>query len=348
MRGSWEAIGVRLLRDGLVLALSLVIGLMAAGDVFGAEALRLDPEKVQGPDACGECHKASAELWKLTVHSTTFKTLQRSKEAKKIAREMGVKRIKRSSDCLFCHYTAAKVKNRVKAISGITCESCHGAGKDWSATHADYGGKTVTREMETPAHRKERYAKSVAAGLIRPSRIFDVASNCFGCHTVPNEKLVNVGGHPAGSKFELVAWSHGEMRHNVWYSKENAESPIQRRRMMTVVGHGLDLAFALRGVAKATKKAPYAVSMAKRASAAKAQLKKIVQLVPIPEIQKILAVAAKAKLKLNNKAALNQAAQEVENALKAFAESHDGSKLAALDSLLPAPDKYKGKLGKIN
>ena len=206
----------------------------------------------------------------------------------------------------------------------------------------------MTREMETPAHRKERYAKSVAAGLIRPSRIFDVASNCFGCHTVPNEKLVNVGGHPAGSKFELVAWSQGEMRHNVWYSKENAESPIQRRRLMIVIGRGLDLAFALKGVAKATQKAPYAVSMAKRVKAAKADLKKIVQLVPIPEIQKALAAAAKAKLKLNNKAALNQAAQEVENALKAFAESHDGSELAPLDSLLPAPDKYKGKVGIIN
>jgi len=345
MRGSVGAITARWLWGGLVLALSLVIGLMAAGDPAGAEALRLDPEKVQGPDACGECHKASFKLWEPTVHSTTFKTLQRSKEAKKIARKMGIKRIKSRGNCVFCHFTAAKVKKRVKAIGGITCESCHGAGKDWSSTHADYGGKNVTRNMETPAHRKERYAKSVAAGLIRPSGIFDVAWNCFGCHTVPDEKLVNVGGHPAGSKFELVAWSHGEMRHNVWYSKENAESPIQRRRMMTVVGRGLDLAFALRGMAKATQEAPYAVNMTKRVNAAKAELKKIVQLAPISEIQKILAVAAKAKLKLNNKTALNQAAQDVENALKAFAESHDGSKLAALDSLLPAPDKYKGPPG---
>ena len=32
---------------------------------------------------------------------------------------------------------------------------------------------------------------------------------------VPEERLVNVGGHTAGSAFELVSWSQGEVRHNL-------------------------------------------------------------------------------------------------------------------------------------
>ncbi|HHZ67736.1 MAG TPA: hypothetical protein EYN52_07495 [Alphaproteobacteria bacterium] len=301
--------------------------------------MRLDPALVKGPDACGECHKSSVGVWKDTHHATTFKSLPRSDKAKEIAKAMGIRRIKAESDCLGCHFTSAAVDGDAKPIAGITCESCHGAGKNWIDVHSDFGGKGVTADTEDPAHKTARYEQSEAAGLIRPSRIYAVAENCYTCHTVPNEKLVNVGGHPAGSKFELVAWSHGEVRHNVWYSKENNASPLERQRMMYIVGQALDLEYALRGVAKATEKAKYAVAMAKRAKRAEKRLQKIAEMVDAPEIQAILAIAAEAKLKLNNEEQLTTAANGVSVEAKKLSDSYDGSQFAGIDAVLPKLDK---------
>jgi hypothetical protein len=302
---------------------------------------RSDPAKVVGPDACGECHKSSVAIWKKTQHATTFKKLPRKKEAKAIAKKLGIRRMKAASACLSCHFTSAEVKGRVKPIAGITCESCHGAGKNWIKEHSDYGGKGVTRESEPPDHKKARFTKSEAAGMIRPLNLYKVAANCYGCHTVPNEKLVNEGGHAAGSKFDLVAWSQGEVRHNVWYSKVNDEASVPRKRMMYIVGKALDLEFALRGIAKATKKAAYAVSMAKRANAARKSMKKIATAAGTSEIKAIVA-ASDVKLKLNNSANLTAAADKIAVAAEKFAAAHDGSKFAGIDTMIPGASKYKG------
>ncbi len=334
---------LRLGRASVGLALGLAIWLSAAGFEAAAQELKRDPALVMGPDACGECHKSSVSVWKATKHATTFKDLPRRKSAKKIAKNMGIRRLKSESACLSCHFTSANVSGKVKPIAGIACESCHGAGKNWIKEHSDYGGKGVTKESEPPDHAKARYAKSEAAGMIRPGSLYKVAANCYGCHTVPNEKLVNVGGHVAGSKFDLVAWTQGEVRHNVWYSKENNEASAARKRMMYIVGKALDLEFALRGVAKATQKAAYAVSMAKRASAARKAMKKIAAAVKTPEIEAIVTAAGAVKLKLNNAANLTAAADKISAAAEKFSGAHDGSKFAAVDALVPGADIYKGK-----
>ena len=324
----------------LVCAMALAV----APHAVSSQEMRLDPAAVVGPDACGECHKSSVAAWSPTHHSTTFKSLPRSAKAKEITGNLGIKRIKAESDCLTCHFTSGMKGDKVKPIAGISCESCHGAGRDWIKVHSDYGGKDVTRESETAEHRDQRIAESEAAGMIRPERLYDVAANCYGCHTVPNERLVNLGGHAAGSRFELVAWSQGEMRHNVWYTKENGGASAERQRMMYVVGRALDLEFGLRGVAKATEKAGYAVAMAKRAKAAMKRLEQVAGAVSIAEVDEMLAVAGGVKLKLNNEAALSAAADAVAAATRQLAEAYDGSTFAALDSLIPGPDKYKGKV----
>lgn len=324
-----------------LLVVSVFFGLTIMGSSAShAAQLRLDPALVKGPDACGECHKSSVQKWKTTHHSTSFKKLPRKKAAKKIAKAMGLKRIKAGGDCLTCHFTSAKKGSKVKPIAGITCESCHGAGKNYIDIHSEFGGKGITAATETPEHKKSRYEKSKAAGLIRPSQLYDVAQNCYSCHTVPNEKLVNVGGHPAGSAFDLVAWSQGEVRHNVWYSKDNNEASQNRKRMMYVVGMALDLEFALRGVAKATQKARYAVAMAKRASAALKKVEAISAAVAAPELKAILTAANSTGLKLNNEAALSKAADDVQKAARAFSGKYDGSKMSAIDSMIPT--KYVG------
>jgi hypothetical protein len=48
-------------------------------------------------------------------------------------------------------------------------------------------------------------------------------------------------------------------------------------------------------------------------------------------------------LKLNNAEALTAAADGVAKVLAAISDTYDGSTMAGLDSLIPAPDKYKGQ-----
>ena len=324
----------------------LVIMGFAVMTAANAQELHIDPQKVTGPDACGECHESSVKAWKESHHAKTFHELPRSDESREIAKKMGIKRIKAESDCLSCHFTSAIKEGKSKPIAGISCESCHGAGEGYIKVHSDFGGKDATKETETPEHRVQRWADAEAAGMIRPSNLYALAENCYQCHMVPNEELVNKGGHAAGSKFELVAWSQGEVRHNVWYTKENEAADVNRQRMMFLIGQMLELEYSLRGVSKATEKATYAVSMAKRASRAKKRLAKIDELTggAAPEIEQALEAASGAKLSLNNEAALVAAAEGVQEAAIAFAANHDGSAFAGIDKALPTPEKYKGKV----
>lgn len=311
----------------------------------GSEASAQTPDaaKVRGPEACAECHAAEMDGWKGTQHYKTFNAMHRKPEAQQIATKLGIATIKRESLCVNCHYTEKTTGSGKDVIAGIACESCHGAGKDWIDLHGDYGGKKVEKSMETPAHRKQRIEQSQARGMLQPTFIYPVASRCYQCHTVPNERLVNVGGHKAGSDFELVAWTEGEVRHNFQTSDTNPEDPPERKRVMYVVGQSLALEANLRGVSKATEKGNYAAEMAKRVVAARENLKKINGLVRIPEVEEMIAVAEKAQLKLNNETEIVKAADQVAKAVQKFAVGSDGKKLAALDSLLPSRSQYKGK-----
>ena len=278
----------------------------------GAALAENDPAKIVGPNACAECHKYSTEVWKGTHHFSTFTELTRRKEANDIAERMGVRRIKNESLCTTCHFTNQKEAEKTDAVAGISCESCHSAGADWIKVHSSYSGKK--KDTESPAEAKDRWAKSEAAGMIRPSNIYALSKNCFSCHVVPQEKLVNDGGHPAGSAFELVAWSQGEIRHNLWYSdgKENRNASPDRQRIMFVVGAAVELETALRAVGKATERKDYAVAMAQRAAAVRTKAGEIAKLLKdVPELAQIVAAAESAGLKLNNDAELSAAADKI-------------------------------------
>jgi hypothetical protein len=214
--------------------------------------------------------------------------------------------------------------------------------------HSNYGGPPKkTKETETPEHRAERIEVSETNGMIRPERLYLLAENCFQCHTVPNENLVNTGGHAAGSDFELVSWLQGEVRHNVWYTggKSNPDASPERKRLMYVVGRALDLEYAVRGVAKSTKKAKYAVAMAKRAARAKNSIMEISELVSNSEIEEMVALANGAELKLNNEDQLLAVAEKLKIVTQKFVATASGSDLASVDALIPGPEKYKGTPG---
>jgi hypothetical protein len=162
---------------------------------------------------------------------------------------------------------------------------------------------------------------------------------------VPQEDLVNKGGHAAGSAFELLSWSQGEVRHTTWYSKgkDNVAADAARKRMLYLVGLGVELETGIRAVSQATAKQPYAFEMAKRVDRARKQLAAAAKAVPgVPEIGKLVEFAYSAGLKLNNGPFLTAAADGVSKTLVSITAKYDGSTMAGLDSLLPAPDKYKG------
>jgi hypothetical protein len=302
-----------------------------------------DSAKTAGPNACAECHKQEAEAWKGTHHFKTFRDLPRNTKANEIADKMGVRRIKSESLCMNCHFTVQQKNNKEEPIAGISCESCHSAGQDWIKVHSGYSGKKA--DTESKAEQAARWKLADSKGMIRPSSVYELAKNCYGCHVVPQENLVNKGGHKAGSAFELVSWSQGEVRHNTWHSKgkDNVQASAARKRMLYLVGLGVELETALRAVSKATVRKTYAFEMAKRADRARKQLAAAAKAEPnVPEIAKMVEFGHSAGLKLNNETFLTAAADGVAKTLTGITEKYDGSKMAGLDSLIPGPDKFKG------
>ncbi len=315
--------------------------------IFGCAvhgAVASDPAKTVGPNACAECHKQEAEAWKGSHHFKTFREMPRNTEANEIAKKMGVRRIKSEGLCLNCHFTVQQKDNKEESLSGISCESCHSAGQDWIKVHSAFSGKT--EKTETKAEEEERWKLVDSKGMIRPPSLYRLAKNCYSCHVVPQEDLVNKGGHKAGSTFELVSWSQGEVRHNTWYSKgkSNVTADAARKRMLYLVGLGVELETALRAVGKATARKAYAFEMAKRVDRARKQLAAAAKAVPnVPEIANLTKFAYSAGLKLNNERLLTAAADGVSKLLASITEKYDGSTMAGLDSLIPGPDKFKGK-----
>ena len=307
-------------------------------------AVASDPAKIVGPNACAECHKQEAEAWKGSHHFKTFREMPRRKEANEIAEKMGVSRIRSEGLCLNCHYTVQEKENNKQPIAGISCESCHSAGGDWIKIHSGFSGKT--EKTETKAEKEARWKLADSKGMIRPSSLYRLAKNCYSCHVVPQEDLVNKGGHPAGSAFELLSWSQGEVRHNTWHSKgkENVLPSAARKRMLYLVGLGVELETGVRAVSRATGRKFYAFEMAKRVDRARKQLAAAAKAVPaVPEIAKMVEYAYSAGLKLNNERFLTAAADGLSKLLVSITEKYDGSTMAGLDSLIPGPDKFKGK-----
>lgn len=302
----------------------------------------LEPALVKGPDACAECHESTTEIWKKTHHSRTFKELPRREKATEISQKLGVKRIKTAAECSGCHFTAVLEENKSKAIAGISCESCHGAARDWIDVHSDFGGRDVEAADETEEHKFARYQKSEAAGMIRPNNVEGLIRNCYSCHMINDESLINDGGHPSASAFEIVRWSQGEVRHNVWYSDDNTEASPERKRILFMVGQVLNYEYALRALAGATSNGDFAKAVARQAKLSQKRLSKLNTMVETKEVTAVLAIAAQTKLALNQSESLLAAADKVSAQVAGLANDYDGTSWSALDKVIPPASKFKG------
>ena len=147
-----------------------------------------------------------------------------------------------------------------------------------------------------------------------PANLYLVARQCLACHTSPNERLVNVGGHTAGSarvRTGRVVAGHGAAQLPAHRRRGERPSSPERLRVMYVVGVMADLEASLRATAAATEKAAFGVTAAKRAARRKRDLYEISQLIDNPQVKRAMDAALGVRLKLNNRDALVAAADEI-------------------------------------
>ncbi len=328
----------------LLAGLSVLVTLsLAVGNAFA-----IDPTQTVGGDECIDCHTPEHDVWGETTHYKTYDELSASDSATEIAEALEIDDIEAPDGiCVDCHFTlVGETLEDAEPIGGISCESCHGAAAGWIDVHGEYVSGDA--ESESAAEKATRRKAAKDAGQIRPDQINLIAQNCLNCHTVPNEELVNVGGHLAGSEFELVSWSQGEVRHNLFWNdgEDNAEASPARKRVLYVVGYATDLEFSLRALGKSSEAGKYREAMAQRVQKATAKLTAINQKINSAEISSALVAASVIDVSATpDPSKLNSAADKIQTAIEAFTIANDGEALAALDDLLPGgeghySDKY--------
>ncbi len=152
-------------RIGRIVGLAAAIGV--AGQMVMAQSA--DPANYAGTKSCKMCHSKEDTgnqyaKWAAGPHAKAFERLG-TPEAKAAGAKLGVADPQKSGKCLKCHSTAYNWTEDVKTDKvtpeeGVTCESCHGAGKN-------YKSKDVMLDR----------AKCIAGGMVYPA-----TKNCALCH----------------------------------------------------------------------------------------------------------------------------------------------------------------------
>lgn len=300
-----------------VLSFASLAWALAAG--WPARSLAAEPF-YQGPEKCTKCHVDEAAVWEHTRHYKSYRTLHRKKKARKITRATGARRIKGSEVCTKCHYTMAQKRagSRAKALTGPSCESCHGPSSEYIELHS-------VKKVPKP----ERLKKTTKVGMIWSHMLYDIADNCNGCHALENptldgktiEKMLDAG-HPINPYFELVRYSQGSVRHRFYApnEKKNAEMTEKELSRLYVIGQAAALVSTASALKK-TKHKRYVKAQTKRAERAKAVLNALKS--KVPEAGKLLAEPTDANG-------------------RAFARAvHDIDLTAIIGKMLPPKKKYK-------
>ena len=271
----------------LVVSLGLAGTSLAAGKATGVN--------VVGPAACASCHPRETEVWKGSKHFRAFDGVEKNPKFKDILAATGGASMKTSATCTLCHFTmVSSGGGKAVAKAGPSCEGCHGAAAGWVKIHGDYG-KGFAPETEPAAHRDERRAKSVAAGMHAAQDLYDIASNCAVCHGLAHPDLASKtlekmleAGHPLEPEWELVRYSQGSVRHRfypVGGPADNKEMTQAERSRMFVVGQAARLVSATRALDK-SKDPGYRAAQKQRVANARDALAPVAKL---PEVAALLA-----------------------------------------------------------
>jgi hypothetical protein len=165
-------------------------------------SVQAQDHKYVGARKCRSCHKKEEignqyGIWLESKHAKAFETLATEKAREWAAKE-GIEDPQTADECLKCHATAHGVPDdrlsmKFDRTAGVQCESCHGAGKDYSK-------KKVMIDRD----------KAEAKGLVLPTE-----EVCVECHNEESpawdsERYTTAGGEKVGFDFEqaLEAIAH--------------------------------------------------------------------------------------------------------------------------------------------
>jgi hypothetical protein len=150
-----------------------------------------------GPARCVDCHdhRDEKEWWqtkdgdgKGKQHSKADRRLEDAK-APQYAKALGLADVyDPNGACVTCHATVVAGS----ADFGVSCESCHGPGKDYL----------------TPHQTKGTYTTSIKLGMMDVKNKPEAwARTCIGCHVMsarPGMEALIKAGHTTGSDFDLA------------------------------------------------------------------------------------------------------------------------------------------------
>jgi cytochrome c554/c'-like protein len=354
-------------RTSWVAAAALVSSVAASAQPTDEAGEETRAARIVGPETaennCASCHVLEAQAWRATRHFLGFEDRHRTDRAKEILRNLGERSMKRGTVtnlCRQCHYTSVPLRGRVEPAWGVSCESCHAPARDWIKLHDVPGGDPAaaaidwgTGKAESPGQRAARLGAAAARGMVHSEMIDQLAQGCLGCHAVPNEKLVNDGNHKAGSDFDLVAWSQGEVRHNFASSPgapdrpTNAPASPEQRRRLYVVGALADLEFSLRNLAGVTQRGgTFHLAMIERVNRLRERIERMLAAVEIPEVA---AVIKQLPATIGASTAIgSDLPEKLHQASRLFVSAYDSTTLAPIDQLIPTELKgqvYEARTG---
>lgn len=148
-----------------------------------------------GATKCKICHMSAKKggqfgKWEESKHAHAYETLA-TPAAKEAATKAGIDgNPQEAAQCLKCHVTgydapAAQKTGKYDVAEGVTCESCHGAGEDYSPMK-------VMRDKEA----------SIAAGMMIPT-----TETCKSCH---NEQSPTFKGFNCAELWAKIAHDNPE------------------------------------------------------------------------------------------------------------------------------------------
>ena len=169
----------------------------ASGKPAAATATKFD---YIGVKKCSMCHKAEAkggqfQKWQASAHAKAFAVLAGEKAKAVAAARKLPKPPQESAECLKCHVTAFPVmanlaSAKITLEEGVSCESCHGPGSEYSKMA---NMKAIAAGTQDPK----------ALGLVMPT-----AAVCQKCHNEESptfkgfkfEEMVGKITHPNPSR----------------------------------------------------------------------------------------------------------------------------------------------------
>ncbi len=321
---------------------------VAPSKTRGLDLESLDPSRVVGPDEeCSTCHIKETESWESSSHYLKFKDRHRSAEAKSILKAMGLRSMKRSSECYHCHSTPVEDEGKVRAQWGVSCESCHGAGDQFVRVHNRVKGDPGNRSFrwgqgkkEDPQDRLMRLGAARDRGMINAGMLYELGVRCFSCHVPGDEQLVNQGGHGIRNDFELVSWSQGEVRHSFVSSEgapsgaTNRPSTKEHRRRLYVVGVMVDLEMSFRRLLEVKElNGKYHRLLVERVNSARKSAEAILRSASLPGLSDVLSCFPESVTMTGLPSADGRLSGLADWTRKFSSSSH--SDLSCLDPLIP-------------